>query len=87
MNSAEFEQLPEVEKEHFYKCKRCGEMVDKRQLDDVLFHEDHKPRPDIQYTAGSGSTNEGDVRLRGSTKRRQTRVYTSKIMIAVRMTE
>jgi hypothetical protein len=22
-------------------------MVDKRQLDDVLFHEDHKPRPDI----------------------------------------
>jgi hypothetical protein len=28
----------------------CGEMVDRRQLDDVLSHEaDHKPRPDIQY--------------------------------------
>jgi hypothetical protein len=25
-------------------------MVDRRKLDDVLFHEiDHKPRPDIQY--------------------------------------
>jgi hypothetical protein len=28
-----------------------GEMVDKRQLDDVLFHEtDHNPRADIQYS-------------------------------------
>ena len=25
-------------------------MVDKRQLDDVLFHEDHKQRPDIPYS-------------------------------------
>jgi hypothetical protein len=24
-------------------------MVDMRQLDDVLFHEDHVQRPDIQY--------------------------------------
>jgi hypothetical protein len=24
-------------------------MVDMRQLDDVLFHEDHVHRPDIQY--------------------------------------
>jgi hypothetical protein len=24
-------------------------MVDMRQLDGVLFHEDYKPRPDIQY--------------------------------------
>jgi hypothetical protein len=24
-------------------------MVDTRQLDDVLLHEDHKARPDIQY--------------------------------------
>jgi hypothetical protein len=49
MNPADFNELNEVEKRHFYKC-RCGEMVDRRQLDDVLFHEtDHKPRPDIQY--------------------------------------
>ena len=38
------------EKEHFYECQHCGEMVNNRQLvDDVLFHEDHKRRPDIQY--------------------------------------
>jgi hypothetical protein len=44
----EIDELSESEKEHFYKCKRCGEMVDKRQLDDVLFHEtDHTPRPDM----------------------------------------
>lgn len=35
---------------HFYKCRACDEMVDKRQLDDVLFHEDHKQRPDIPYS-------------------------------------
>ena len=45
----EFEQLSPEEKVHFYRCQRCGEMVDKRQLDDVIFHEDHKQRPDIQY--------------------------------------
>ena len=50
VNTADFNELSEVEKRHFYKCSRCGEMVDRRQLDDVLFHEtDHKPRPDIQY--------------------------------------
>jgi len=49
MNAADFNELSEAEKRHFYKC-RCGEMVDMRQLDDVLFHEtDHKPRPDIRY--------------------------------------
>jgi hypothetical protein len=49
VDAADFDKLSESEKRHFYKC-RCGEMVDMRQLDDVLFHEtDHKPRPDIQY--------------------------------------
>jgi hypothetical protein len=32
-----------------FQCEQCGQMVDMRQLDDVLFHEDHVPRPDIQY--------------------------------------
>jgi hypothetical protein len=41
MNAADFDELSEGEKEHFYKCQQCGEMVDMRQLDDVLFHEDH----------------------------------------------
>jgi hypothetical protein len=49
MNPAEFSQLDEAEKKHFYRCELCGEMVDMRQLDDVLFHEDHVQRPDIQY--------------------------------------
>ena len=49
MNTADFDELSESEKRHFHKC-RGGEVVDKRQLDDVLFHAtDNKPRPDIQY--------------------------------------
>jgi hypothetical protein len=50
VDAADFDKLGESEKRHFYKCTQCGEMVDRRQLDDVLFHEaDHNPRPDIQY--------------------------------------
>jgi hypothetical protein len=49
MNTADFNELSELEKRHFYKYSRCGEMVDRRQLDDVLFHEDHVQRPDIQF--------------------------------------
>src|SRR6266700_320025 len=49
MNAADFDELSKAEKQHLYQCSRCGEMVDKRQLDDVLFHEDHVHRPDIQY--------------------------------------
>ncbi|HEY2614775.1 MAG TPA: hypothetical protein VGI42_03640 [Chthoniobacterales bacterium] len=38
------------ERRHFYCCETCREMVDKRDLDAVFFHETgHKPRPDIQY--------------------------------------
>ncbi len=51
VSTADFDQLSESEKRHFYQCSRCGEVLDKRQLDDVLFHEtNHKPRPDIQYS-------------------------------------
>lgn len=35
---------------HSYRCQKCGGTVDRRQLDDVLFHEDHKQRPDIPYS-------------------------------------
>jgi hypothetical protein len=48
VNAANFNELSETEKQYFYQCP-CGEMVDKRQLDDVLFHEDHVQRQDIQY--------------------------------------
>jgi hypothetical protein len=49
MNAADFDKLSHAEKKHFYKCEKCGEMVDMRQLDDVIFHEDHIHRPDIPY--------------------------------------
>src|SRR5947207_9328772 len=28
VNSADFNELSEAEKKHFYQCRRCGEMVD-----------------------------------------------------------
>ena len=33
----DYDHLNAEEKQHFYQCQQCGEMVDKRQLDDVLF--------------------------------------------------
>jgi hypothetical protein len=39
MTKPEFEKLNAEEKLHYYECAQCGEMVDKRQLDEVLFHE------------------------------------------------
>jgi hypothetical protein len=58
MNAADFSELSDAEKRHFYKCEQCGEMVDMRQLDDVLFHEDHVHRPDIQYGGSENQSNE-----------------------------
>jgi hypothetical protein len=49
LDAADFDELSEAEKRHFYKCQQCGEMIDMRQLDDVLFHEDHVQTPHIQY--------------------------------------
>jgi hypothetical protein len=48
MKSADFDQLSDSERRHCYRCEQCGDMVDMRQLDDVLFHEDHVHRTDIQ---------------------------------------
>jgi hypothetical protein len=54
MTLDEYEKLPREEKEHFASCAECGEIFDRRSLDEVVFHTtDHKHRPDIQY---SGST-------------------------------
>jgi hypothetical protein len=50
MTPDEYEKVPPDEKKHFMKCSECGEMFDKRSLDEVFFHEDQKPRPDIQYS-------------------------------------
>jgi uncharacterized C2H2 Zn-finger protein len=50
MTIDEYEKLPPEEKEHFAKCPACGEIFDRRSLDEVLFHHTgHKQRPDIQY--------------------------------------
>ena len=38
---------------HFYCCAKCGQLVDKRELRDVIFHEtDHKPNPRISRIRG-----------------------------------
>jgi hypothetical protein len=50
MTLDEYEQLPPEEKERFATCAKCGEIFDRRSLDEVLFHTDHKRRPDIQYS-------------------------------------
>jgi hypothetical protein len=48
------EKLPPEKKEHYAECSECGEIFDRRSLDEVLFHHaDHKHCPEIQY---SGST-------------------------------
>jgi hypothetical protein len=50
MTADEYEQPPPEEKEHFLQCRECEEWFDRRSLDEVLFHTDHKHRPDIQYS-------------------------------------
>jgi hypothetical protein len=51
MTFGDYETLPPEEKEHFARCSECGEMFDRRRLDEVLFHStDHKHPPDIQYS-------------------------------------
>jgi len=50
MTLGEYENLPTEEKEHFTECTECWEMFDRRSLDEVLFYQDHKHRPDIQYS-------------------------------------
>ena len=50
MTLDEYEKPPPEEKEHFGRCDEFGEIFDRRNLDEVLFHHtDHKHRPDIQY--------------------------------------
>ena len=52
MPDYEYHKLSPEEKEHFATCPECGEIFDRRSLDEVLFHHtDHKHRPDIQYSA------------------------------------
>jgi hypothetical protein len=38
---------------HFYHCAKCGQLVDKRELRDVIFHETgHERNPRIPRIVG-----------------------------------
>ena len=50
MTTDQYEKLPADEKEHLAECAKCGEIFDRRSLDEVLFHTEHKHQPDIQYS-------------------------------------
>jgi hypothetical protein len=53
MTADEYEKLPPEEKEHFYRCSKCGQRLDRRELRDVIFHEtDHKPNARIPRIKG-----------------------------------
>jgi len=47
MSKSDYDQLSRRREATLYQCQPSGKTADMRQLDDVLFHEDHKPRPDI----------------------------------------
>jgi hypothetical protein len=58
MNVADFDKLSDAEKEHFYRCSKCGQFVDKRELRDVIFHEtNHKTKPHIPRIIGKRISN------------------------------
>ena len=72
MTPDEYEKLPLEEKKRYAECSECGEIFDRRSLDEVLFHHaDHKHPPDIQYSWSScklaGSKRERRVPLRHAT--------------------
>jgi hypothetical protein len=53
MNAADFDNLSDEEKEHFFQCPKCGEFVDKGELRDVIFHAaGHKPKAHIPRIKG-----------------------------------
>ena len=62
MTTDEYEKLPADEKEHFAECAKCGEIFDRRSLDEVLFHTEHKHQPDIQYS-GSEKLDKGTTAI------------------------
>jgi hypothetical protein len=42
---------------HFYRYRKCGQLVDERELLDVIFHEtDHKHNPRIPRITGKRIT-------------------------------
>lgn len=50
MTREQYEKLPAEDLEHFMQCPRCGEMFDKRSLDEVVFHIHPRGRTSIRYS-------------------------------------
>jgi hypothetical protein len=53
MTKENYQKLSEQDKRNYVQCGQCGEWVFMGSLDEVLFHEDHVPRPDIQYSGSA----------------------------------
>ena len=50
---------------NFYRCSKCGQLVDKRELSDVIFHEtDHKPNPTYSQDQRGAHSNAGQINSR-----------------------
>jgi hypothetical protein len=45
MTPEDFKNLSSSEQANFYRCPACGEMVDKRRVDEIVLHHSHVLRP------------------------------------------
>ena len=53
MSDEAFNEAPAEDKHHFIRCGECGVMYDKRDLDEVMFHNcGHVHRPDMPLKRG-----------------------------------
>ena len=50
MSNRAYAEASAQDRSHFIQCVECSEWIDCRSLDEVFFHEDHRERPDIQYS-------------------------------------
>ena len=49
---SDLSQIPEDERKHFIKCDKCGEWIDRRDLNQVFNHDhDGKLEVKIEYTS------------------------------------
>ena len=46
MTREDFEMLPAQEQLHFYRCPACGEMVDKKDVEQITLHHAHVLHPE-----------------------------------------
>lgn len=46
MTRKDFETLPAKERLHFYRCPACGEMVDRKDVEQITVHHAHILHPE-----------------------------------------